>query len=471
VTDDLVGRGKAIAQRLNAIAGDQAARSTTVVDLAAVSDFRKDEVNGAVLLDKLEKWFDRFIAVTDDLDLSLLVLWTVSTHLAVELYTTPRLMIDSSMPGSGKTTVLDHLYRFAWWPVQAASLSSPALLPRLLENGVRTILLDEVDRSLRPDKPGVADLIGILNSGYRRGASRPVLVPTKGGGWETREMSTFAPVAMAGNSPNLPDDTRSRSIRILLMPDLDGVIEDSDWEFIEDDAEKLRSEITDFAESVRSLVSGLNVNLPKECIARSKEKWRPLKRVAVAAGGRWPAVADDLIKRSLAEDADEHAAGLRTLPPGMVLLTDLHESWPADHHDLVPTRDLVSTLISHHPDYWGEKSSYGKALTETRFGKLAAQVSKVTSQRPGGRGPRGFFRSQFEPVWHRLGIKKTPPGEPGAVGEPGEPGANEAGLTDITGCTGSTRAIPQVCGDCGTELLPDNASGICRECRQIRTAS
>jgi hypothetical protein len=44
-------------------------------------------------------------------------------------------------------------------------------------------LLDEVDRSLRPDEPGVADLIGILNSGYRRGATRPVLVPTKGGGW------------------------------------------------------------------------------------------------------------------------------------------------------------------------------------------------------------------------------------------------------------------------------------------------
>jgi hypothetical protein len=47
-------------------------------------------------------------------------------------------------------------------------------------------------------------------------------------------MSTYAPVAMAGNSPRLPDDTRSRAIRIPLLPDLDGTVEESDWEHIED---------------------------------------------------------------------------------------------------------------------------------------------------------------------------------------------------------------------------------------------
>jgi hypothetical protein len=154
--------------------------------------------------------------VTEDQDLSLLALWTVSTHLAVELYTHPRLLIDSTMPGSGKTTVLDHLSRLAWAPVQAASLSSPALLVRLLQNGVRTILIDEVDRSLHPNKPGVDDLIGILNSGYRRGATMPVLVLAKGGNWEVREMPTFAPVAMAGNRLACPT-TPARSIRIPLM--------------------------------------------------------------------------------------------------------------------------------------------------------------------------------------------------------------------------------------------------------------
>jgi hypothetical protein len=39
----------------------------------------------------------RFLVVIDPLDLRLLVLWIVSTHLALELYTTPRLLLDSSM--------------------------------------------------------------------------------------------------------------------------------------------------------------------------------------------------------------------------------------------------------------------------------------------------------------------------------------------------------------------------------------
>jgi hypothetical protein len=64
-------------------------------------------------------------------------------------------------------------------------------------------------------------MIAILNSGYKFGAARPVLVPVKGGGWEPRDMPTHAPVAMAGNSPYLPADTVSRLLRILLMPDLE----------------------------------------------------------------------------------------------------------------------------------------------------------------------------------------------------------------------------------------------------------
>lgn len=52
-------------------------------------------------------------------------------------------------------------------------------------------------------------------------------------------MPTFAAVVIAGNNPNLPEDTRSRIIRVLLMPDIDGQIEESDWELIEQDADAL----------------------------------------------------------------------------------------------------------------------------------------------------------------------------------------------------------------------------------------
>ncbi|GCA98579.1 DUF3631 domain-containing protein [Mycolicibacterium sp. NCC-Tsukiji] len=379
------------------------------------------ESSGSVgLLDDLAAHFRRYIAMPDPEDYKLLALWTVSTHMANELYTTARLLIDSTMPGSGKTTVLEHLAHLCHQPVQAASISSPALLVRLLQHGVRTLLIDEVDRSLNPKKPGVEDLIGIINSGYKRGATRPVLVPAKGGNWEVREMPTFCPVAMAGNSPHLPDDTKSRSIRILLMPDLDGTIDDSDWEKIDTDVEQLRDKIIAFANEHRATI-GQDVDLPDGCVGRAKEKWRPLKRVAVAAGGQWPKIADQLIRRGLDEDDHERDAGLRALPPGMVLMTDLHTIWK-ELDDFVPTKDLVSKLVIHNPEYWGLASAYGKALTDTRFGRMVIQASKITSQRPGGRGPRGYAKDQFNQVWHRLGIGRS---KPGAPGEPGAPGANE----------------------------------------------
>lgn len=419
-------------------------------------------VDGAELLDAVERWYHRFICVTDRLDLALLTLWTVHTHLSLDLYSTPRLQIDSVLPESGKTTCLDHMSRLCFRPIQIASPPSPALIPRLLATEVRTILLDEVDRVLRPDGPATPDLLSIINSGYRCGATRPVLVPVKGGGWEAEEMPTYAPVVLCGNAPMLPDDTASRVIRVLLMPDYDNSTEESDWETIEADAQELNARIAAFADQVRDQVRGLAVELESRCVRRSREKWKPLKRVAVAAGGRWPALADALIARHLDEEQADRESGLRNLPPGMVALTDLFQVWP-DHDELVPTGDLVALLIKHNPDYWGPSSTYGKALSVTRLGKLLAQSTKASSRRDGNRGPRGYSRGQLAPTWKRLRIDsppscnpEPPPNRPGSLGEAGYPGSKPApdsqdsqdsqGYQDDPGVPGATSAICKFCG-------------------------
>jgi Protein of unknown function (DUF3631) len=389
-----------------------------MMDAETTDSLPEQPINGAELLDRTQAWFGRFIRVTDDDDLALLTLWSAHTHLVNELFTTPRLLIDSVVPSSGKTTVLDHLNRLCVHTVQAAHLSSAAL-PRLLEGGMRTILLDEADRMLSPNRPGVSDLLAILNSGYRSGATRPVMVQA-GGDWRFREMSTYAPVAIAGNSPELPADTVSRSIRILLLPDYEGTVADSDWEIINDEANQLGLDIAAWAGSVRGQLKGLRVELPGKCIGRSKEKWRPLKRVAVAAGGQWPGLVDKLIAKSLAEDEAERDAGLRALPPGMVLLSDVHTVWP-ESESFVPTHDLVVRVILHNPGYWGPSSPYGKSLTQQRLGRLLSQSAKVTSSRPGGGGtPRGYLRSELEPVWRRLGIRQDESGQTGHSGETGQ---------------------------------------------------
>jgi uncharacterized protein DUF3631 len=211
---------------------------------------------------------------------------------------------------------------------------------------------------------------------------------------------------MAGNNPNLPGDTASRQLRVLLMPDLDGTVEDSDWEKIDPDAAALKDRIAVFADSVRDDIRGKEVQLPPGCIGRAKEKWRPLARVAAAAGGDWPAIVTRLIEANMEEEQAEREAGLKTLPPGMVMMRDLHEIWPddADSKDLVSTTALVSKLILRNPEYWGPLSAYGKPLTAHRLGRLVSSAAKVTSTRVASHGPRGYLRLQFEPVWRRLGI-------------------------------------------------------------------
>jgi hypothetical protein len=92
-------------------------------------------------------------------------------------------------------------------------------------------------------------------------------------------------------------------------------------------------------------------------------------------------------------------------------------------------------LIFHNPDYWGAASGYGKSLTETRLGRLVTQAAKVTSIRRGGVPPRGYLRSELEPVWRRLGI--APPPQPDEPDEPDEPDdgstAGFAGFADFAG--------------------------------------
>lgn len=405
---------------------------------------------GAVL-NRVRDWLGRFISTTTDADLDILTLWAAHTHVVGEVYSTPRLMLDSLMPGSGKTTVLEHLQRLSHSPMQMSSVSSVALLVRLLENGPRTLLLDEVDRTLDPKNPGVGELIAVLNSGYKVGASRPTLMPTKGNGWEAKDMPTFAPVAMAGNSPNLPDDTRSRAIRVSLMPDLSGAVEPSDWEDIEPDAHDLAESLIEAMDSVRDAARAAKPTLPEGCTGRMREKWRPLARVAEVAGGRWPKAVAHLIERDLKEAEMEREAGLSKRPPAYVLLEDLRQVI-VDGEKFVPTSDLVPRLIQHNPDYWGKGSAYGKDLTAQRMGRMLAGSKIFTTQID---RQRGYIVEVFTEAWRRMGIglstdTATPSLQTVQTVQTAEP------------CTDCTR--------CGQALLLDatRQRGICEGCYRKR---
>ena len=361
-------------------------------------------------------WLKRFIFAVNESDLEIVALWIVHTWACEETYTTPRLLIDSPVPGSGKTTLLEHLGKLCRNPVQMASISSSALLARITAKEIRTLLIDEADRSLNPKRPGVEDLIAILNSGYKVGGTRPVLVKTKEDGWIAEEMSTFAPVAIAGNTPLLPDDTRSRCIVIRLLPDIDGSIEESDWELLDLEAKALIERIETSVDACRDQIRAARPVLPKGCINRLKERWNPLKRIAYVAGADWSSAVDRFIIADLASVKEQAENGDVADSPNRQVAKDLYSIFELEP-GFMATTHLVRRLVATNPDYWSSSSFYGKDLTAQRLGRILNGSFGINSQRVGD-GARGYHSQQFLTIWQRLGISLQKPTEPTEPTEP-----------------------------------------------------
>lgn len=369
------------------------------------------------LLEILRDWFGKYIYFQDQRDLDILPLWTIHTYLANELYTSPRLLIDSPLPGSGKTTLLEHISQFAKDPIQMSSVSSPAMLARLTKDGTRTLLIDEADRALDPKRPNVGELIALLNSGYKRGSTRPTLIQ-KGKDWEIEAMPTFSPVAIAGNSPNIPEDTRTRCIVVRLLHDSENRARESDWEALELPAYQIRLDILASVELFREQITEVNPPLPKECVNRFKEKWKPLKRIAILAGGDWAERVDNYILQDIQNIREQNENGDSKLTPHIQLVKDLYEIYGGER-TFIGTLTLIQKLAKQNPEYWGELSVSGRAISEQKLGRYLNSKFYLNSQRLGD-SPRGYHANQFERIWISLGLPPLKPTEPTEPEKPTE---------------------------------------------------
>jgi hypothetical protein len=270
-------------------------------------------------------------------------------------------------------------------------------------------LIDEADRALNPKKPGVDDLIAILNSGYKQGGTRPVLVQSKND-WAVEEMPTFSPVAIAGNTPLLPDDTRSRCIVIRLLPDLEGKVQSSDWELLDLPAKELAEKIEAITNDYREQVRNSRPEIPSGCVNRLKERWYPLKRIAALAGDHWSQVVDELILADIESAIEQAESGDVQLSLNLQVAKDLSAIYNPEL-SFIPTSSVVAKLIKFNPDRWSSSSSYGKDLTPQRLGRILNGAFGVNSQRIGDRA-RGYHASQFKTIWRQLGITPIEPTEP-----------------------------------------------------------
>jgi hypothetical protein len=208
----------------------------------------------------------------------------------------------------------------------------------------------------------------------------------------------------------------------VLLPDLDGGVEESDWELLEAPALDLQLRLAAWADQVRDQVRTTRPDLPDGITGRFREKWAPLKRVAVAAGGGWPDAVDRLALQDRKEREMDIEDGLIQQKPQVLLLKHIHEVWPTDV-TFLPTEDLIELLVITRGDVWGKEGPYGKKLTVQRLGRMLSGGYKIHSGRESGTGPRGYYRSAFDRAWRQL---RVPPsgqsgGRHGGFGHSGAP--------------------------------------------------
>lgn len=275
-----------------------------------------------------------------------------------------------------------------------STVSSSAMIPRFIaarDAGTTVLLIDEAEKALSPNKPGIEDVLGVLNSGY------------KVGGWTAQSTPTYAPVAMAGNAPDLPEDTMQRTITVTMFPAVEGQVEESDWELLDVPTRDLGERLAAWADTVRESVRATRPEVPTGCTGRIKERWLPLKRIAVHAGGRWPEAMDRMIRDNLDDIERDREEGLSTMPIHVHLIRDLHELFVEYREDFLPTDTIITALIHRHPERWGASSPFGRPLTARRHGHMVVKNFTIRTGKDSA-DRRGYSRAAFTPVWRSIGL-------------------------------------------------------------------
>jgi hypothetical protein len=131
-------------------------------------------VDGAELLCDVEHFAGPFLAFPTNHHLVVLSLWVAHTWAVSAFYMTPRLVLDSPEPGSGKTRVLEILALLCRYAKLTLSTTTAALYRRIKTAGDQppTILQDECDAVFgRTNNFQAENLRGLFNAGYKTGAT------------------------------------------------------------------------------------------------------------------------------------------------------------------------------------------------------------------------------------------------------------------------------------------------------------
>jgi hypothetical protein len=290
-----------------------------------------------------------------------LALWYAHTHIADRLHVTPRLILSSAEPGSGKTRVLEVAQYLVAAPEMTISATTAALL-RLVAQGPITILFDEVDTIFRAGSSGHGEALrGLLNAGYKRTAT----VARVGNGCVQR-LPAYAPAALAGIAGNMPATITSRAITIhMRRRKVNESVQPFRERAVVKQARPIRDALATWVCSVVDQISRAEPEMPEGVVDRSAEIWEPLLAIADAAGGHWPETARRCCTHFVVE------AGPQITSLGVQLLADICGIYAARSVDRMASTELLAVLTELDESPWA--NLHGRPLDARR---LAKEVSR-----------------------------------------------------------------------------------------------
>ncbi len=327
-----------------ALAGLSRGRADSGVAQGAVLELTEpvpweEPVDGAELLEELERFFCRFIVLPEGASIAL-TLWTLQAHAHAAFDISPLLVLSSPEKRCGKTTALALLGKVVPKALPASNIT-PAALFRAVESLTPTLLIDEADSFLRERE----ELRGILNSGHTR--STAFVVRTVGDTHEVCFFSTWAPKVIAligGLSSTLAD----RSIVIQMRRKAPS-----------ERVERLRLDrLGEIADMPRRAARWSGDHLeelrradpetPAGLHDRAADNWRPLLAIADVAAGTWPERARHAaILLSGGEAGKDSSARVQ-------LLTDLRDAFQRRGADRLFTDALLEDLVAREDRPWAE---------------------------------------------------------------------------------------------------------------------
>ena len=365
--------------------------------------YAQDDPDGAVLLEDIKHFAGRFLAFPTRHHLVVLCLWILHTWALSAFYVTPRLVLDSPEPGSGKTRVLEVLALLCRGAKLTLSTTTAALYRRIAAAAaeepasVLTVLQDEADAVFgRTTNPQAEDLRALFNAGYKRGAT---VDRCEGDAkkMRVREFPVFAPVALAGLAGKMPATITDRAITLHMRR---RAPEEHVHEYRERDvsveAAPLRDRLDAWATANRDALTEARPRMPEGVRDRPAEVWEALSAVADVAGGGWPELARAACRHFVLDtEADDK------LSLGLRLLRDLRTVF--GDSDRMHSADIVAALKadaeSEWRDLWGKELDQRRLAKELRrYGVESQDVRIGTVIRTGytSDGDRGLGQA-----WHR----------------------------------------------------------------------